>query len=158
MNKYWYLLFAVVLMASCQESSNTKKLSKVKWLVGDWQMKMEEATFYESWQIAADNRLEGKGLLVNINGDTLFNEQLAIVLRDDILYYEPIVSNQNNGEQISFKETLIQDTLIRFENPQHDFPQVITYSLTKDRQIHAFVSGKQEGKEHRSDFYFEQIK
>lgn len=120
-------------------------------------MQMQEATFYETWQKPSNDRLEGKGILVNTSGDTLFNEQLAIALRDGILYYEPIVSNQNDGQKVSFKEALMQDTIVRFENLEHDFPQVISYSITQKGKIHAYVAGQQDGKEHRSDFYFEKM-
>lgn len=150
-----YILLCALVLTSCQDVEQTTKLDKLSWLVGNWQMKMEEATFYETWQKVSDNKLEGSGVLVNSNGDTLFSEDISIVLRADILYYEPIVSNQNNGELVSFKEAVLEDTIIRFENLQHDFPQIICYTITKDKKIHAYVSGTKDGKENRSDFYFE---
>ncbi len=145
----------LLLLTACQQKEKRDlRLDQLSWLEGEWQMDMNEATFYESWQRLSDTSMGGVGLLVASNGDTLFGEELYLIQKGNTLFYEPAVSNQNDGTSISFIETALTDSSMRFENPTHDFPQIIHYTCTDEQSIHAYVSGMQNGKERQDDFYF----
>lgn len=80
----------------------------------------------ETWKQKDDVTLSGKGLKV-INTDTSLLESIEIKIDQGESWYIPTVPDQNNATAIPFK--LISSTVHQFvfENPQHDFPQRITY-------------------------------
>jgi len=73
-------------------------------------------------------------------------------LRNDKLLYIPIVSDQNSGEPTVFTEVSFSDTLIAFENMEHDFPQRITYRKTSDTTLLAFIEGEIDEQQQRIDY------
>ena len=153
-------IFLAVLVAfiatACNNNRNksTYTLKQISWIVGDWTMSINGYTFHETWEQTSDTVLAGKGILLDSIGNKVFNEELFITLHNDTLWYQPTVSNQNDQKQISFKVTHLAKDSVVFENPQHDFPQVITYVKTSDTSIHAFVSGYSKGEPRKDDFFF----
>lgn len=154
MKKLLILAIAATTIAACNNKQAKHNIKKISWIEGEWEMNINNYTFKESWNKTSDSTYKGSGVLVDSVGNSVFNEQLYIVERDDTLWYQPTVSNQNNQREISYKMTHLSDDSVVFENPLHDFPQVITYVKTSDTSIHAFVSGYSNGEPRQDDFFF----
>jgi hypothetical protein len=45
-----------------------------------------------------------------------------------------------------------------FENPQHDFPQRISYTLKGDGKLTAAIAGSKNGKTRRVEFNYQRVK
>ena len=81
--------------------------------------------------------MAGRG--INLKGiDTTFVEKLKIILKDNAIYY--VADVPQNKEPVLFKLTTQSETKLVFENPQHDFPKVITYEVL-DKKLKAVISG-----------------
>ena len=65
--------------------------------------------------------------------------------RNGEVYYVPTVKTQNAGKAVEFKMTYSTDKEWVFENPQHDFPQKITYTMITGDSLVAEISGTIEG-------------
>jgi hypothetical protein len=142
-------LFLNITAVSCLKVQETEKerLKEVDWLVGTWQNETEKGTFTETWQITENTtkegntykRLEAFSSLIK-NRDTLFSEEV-VLFKIDKWMYSVLASGENDGKSVVFPSTKITDTELVFENPEHDFPKKITYSLITPDSLYAEISG-----------------
>jgi hypothetical protein len=139
--------FASVSLASAQQS-----LQDVNWLKGTWKRLNGKpgTSGIEQWTNKSDSVLVGKG--ITLNGiDTVFVENIKIVLRGGILYYVADVAE--NSAPVPFKFTMVKSTAFVCENKMHDFPKAISYQLT-DEKLKAAISGNGKSIE----YWFERVK
>ena len=54
-------------------------------------------------------------------------------------------------------EKTISNEKMIFENPRHDFPQVISYAKTGANSLVAEISGVEKGKEHKETYPMKKI-
>lgn len=80
----------------------------------------------EIWEKENRKALSGKGISV-VKGDSTVLETISLYIDDQQTWYAPVVSGQNKGEPIPFKLVSAKESHFVFENPEHDFPQRITY-------------------------------
>lgn len=145
----------VLLLSALPFLHHTAELPQ--WLVGTWENKTTRGSVYETWQNAADGELHGKSYAVK-GGDTLVFETVRLAKEKDVLYYIPTVPNQNQGKAVRFKATSIKEDRLTFENPEHDFPQVITYTRISEDSLVAEISGTRQGQVRKQTFPMRRIK
>lgn len=121
------------------------------WLRGTWECKTPKGSIYEIWQPVADKEMHGRSYRVR-GQDTMTLETVRLVQEGDSLYYIPTVKDQNNNQPVRFAATVITEKELVFSNPQHDFPQWISYKLIKPDSLVASIGGIIQGKE-RSQAY-----
>lgn len=163
--KYRFVLFiAAALFIACN-SSNEKRddfqsrqnVTIFSWLNGQWAMPEKEGTITEEWKSVNDSLMEGKSDFVK--GDSVIPfETIRIFRKDTVFYYEAKAAGQNNEQPVAFKFTSFSDTGFVAENPQHDFPKRISYTLVNKDSIHAFIDGGAAMPGKRSDFYYSRKK
>jgi len=135
---------------------NTKKF---EWLKGTWMMKRKNGgAIMETWIISNDSTLNGESLNISATGISKVLESLELAYRNGEYYYISSVKGQNNNQAVSFRITSHSETGFVAENPQHDFPQRITYELIGKDSIHAFIDGGSAMPDKRSDFYYSRFK
>lgn len=125
----------------------TGKLDQIelaRWVLGSWYYVSSDATNYEIWEIVNDSTFSGRSYSIN-NGDTVSSEFINLLQRKGELAYVPTVSGQNKGMPIQFTLTFISGDKMIFENPDHDFPQMITYQHLVPDSLVAEISGVIEG-------------
>jgi hypothetical protein len=122
------------------------------WLMGTW--KLKDKPVYEVWRAGNETKtLYGKSFRVNVN-DTTVLEKLALKYLDNAFYYISDVAE--NKTPIHFKISQYDSLGFMAENPLHDFPKKISYTIVrkeKEKFIEAFIEGN--GKVIR--FSFEKI-
>jgi hypothetical protein len=157
-------LLAALCIAACKKEktpaitfppvkdySHKPDFKTMEWMPGHWEEKYTSMErFHESWEKVNDTFFIGKGAYLKGN-DTMFKENLAILVKDTAIYYR--VNNSVHFRLISNKEG---DHI--FENPQHDFPQRIIYKHTSESVLYARIEGKQNGKDMFEDFTMNRIK
>jgi Domain of unknown function (DUF6265) len=112
-------------------------MQKLEWIVESWVSSSGETNSYEHWEKISDELFTGGSETVK-SGDTLFSEKLKIVKEGEEIFYVADVSH--NPMPVKFRLTSISDTMAVFENPEHDFPQKISYNYT-DGDLHATIEG-----------------
>jgi len=106
-------------------------------LTGLWIVEPSEHPSFEYWELINEGHLEGYGFTV-INQDTIILEKLKIINENSEYFYVAEVINQNDGNPVYFK--LIQnDTILVFENKEHDFPNRILYDFLDNDLINVLV-------------------
>ena len=134
-------------MVSCQKKEAIKKdkLKTAEWLIGNWETKTPDGTLTESWQKVNDSTFSATSYFIK-GKDTLHQERIVLSQKGENLTYSATVKGQNDGKTIDFPSTSETETKLVFENPQHDFPQKITYTKTANNTVTAQVTGKLQGK------------
>lgn len=103
--------------------------------IGVWQ---QEGQQFEQWYKAPEGFA---GRVFTVSGsDTLIDERLRLLREGDTWYYEAVVAGQNEGRPIRFRLARAGAQFVRFENPAHDFPQVVEYRRLSPDRIEGSIS------------------
>jgi hypothetical protein len=120
---FLYLIIILSLAACSTGTSNQIELDDLGWIEGQWIS--EDAAYREEWR-RSDQTFVGRGLTIT-NNDTVFNEKLTISRNQGTLTYWALIPGQNNDQPVGFELTGATTDSLVFENPEHDFPNRISY-------------------------------
>ena len=112
------------------------------WMAGRWCSDADAQRIEEVWLAPAGGLMIGMGRTMAPNRRTEF-EFLRVELRDGVPTY---LAQPQGAPPVAFKLTQSTDSSVRFENPQHDFPQRIEYRRTGGA-LHAEIAGPRQGRE-----------
>jgi hypothetical protein len=131
------LLFVILTFLSVGLYAQ-KDIGKVEWLSGTWTRTNAKPgrSGVEVWN-KKNTELVGRGITLK-GTDTTFIEKLKIAAKDGKLFY--VADVPGNDEPTWFEFTELTDKSFVCENPQHDFPKKISYTLNGDDLI-ATISG-----------------
>lgn len=110
-------------------------IADAAWLRGAWRDHGGKAE--EHWISAAGGTMLGVGRVV-AEGRTLSFEFMRIEARTDGLVF---IGQPSGGPGVEFTATACAPGLLRFENPGHDWPQVIEYRRVGADGLTATVMG-----------------
>jgi len=143
----------LLFLSSCNlDKPKQSELEKLDWLIGSWSNINEDRELYETWIKVNDTLMSGKSYMLLLK-DTVFSETILIQSIGNDIYYIPTVSDQNQGNAISFKLVSVSNMEFIFENKEHDFPQRIVYSYFKPDSLYAYVEGEENGQYHKIEFF-----
>ncbi|MES1218142.1 MAG: DUF6265 family protein [Bacteroidota bacterium] len=142
---------AAVMALSSWSGHSEKQIKKAAWLIGTWENKTKKGSNYETWTRISEDELHGKSYILK-GKDTLVFESISLLQEKDKLFYIPTVKGQNNNLPVRFTLKTISSTELVFENPEHDFPQLITYRKINIDSLVAAISGKEKG-QYRKETY-----
>lgn len=131
-------------------------MEKAEWLLGTWKNTTSRGILYETWIKNGENEFVGKSYKVK-NQDTMIFERIRLVTEENQLFYIPTVGNQNKGLPVRFALKKISDKELVFENPEHDFPQVISYTKIREDSLVAEISGVRNGETRRQAFPMKKV-
>ncbi len=124
---------------------------KVRWLIGTWVNENEKGNIYESWSEKNTSELTGISYLLN-GQDTVIKETTRLLFEKDTLFFITTVVNQNDGKPVHFALSMLIDTEMMFENPEHDFPKVIYYRQESEDSLLAEIWTTDAGKIRKISF------
>ena len=81
-----------------------------------------------------------------------------ILLREEADGTINYVAKPSGQAEAAFKLVRASATEILFENPQHDFPQRIIYTLKEGGKLTATIEGTKNGKTRRVEFNYQRVK
>lgn len=161
-----YVLLATVLLGACtspvtnESIVGTKtydELGKAYFMIGEWENASEEGTFTEAWEKQNDSVYSGRSYFIT-GKDTSFSESISLEQKGNQLFYIPNVKDQNAGQPVEFELSTASPTQLTFDNPQHDFPSKITYTLVTKDSLVAEISGNRDGKANTQQFPMKRVK
>jgi len=138
---------------------DTKSMSELSWLSGCWGGKVNQRDFREQWMPLRGSTLLGIGS-TEFQDKLSSYEYLRIESRADGIFYVALPSEQ---KEAAFKlVSAVRDerekaTIFTFENPQHDFPQRITYRRGTEGWLYATIEGKSQGQDRQVTYPFRRI-
>ena len=154
--KLFISITGLLILCACTISHHND-IKKTEWLIGTWENKTTKGSIYETWNKKNDHEFSGKSYIIQ-EKDTIVFENIQIVQDKKKLFYIPTVKNQNGGLPIRFSAKMISDNKLIFENPVHDFPQVISYTKTGENMLIAEISGTKNGQKRNQIFPMKRIK
>lgn len=154
--KYLILLFLIIFgRTQLYAQMNSTDLEKLSWIIDRWVSNDGESTSYEHWEKVSETQFTGGSETVK-NGDTVFTEKLKIELIDGSVYY--IADVAHNPAPVKFKLTFLTDSEAVFENPEHDFPQKISYKYIEGN-LNASIEGpSKKGDWRKVDFIMNRMR
>ena len=144
-------LLSIIILLLAAQVMYAQDLSRISWMLGQWKSVSAKTgnTSYENWTKVSDREWQGNGFRLSRSGtDTLFQEKLKIITKDNALYY--VADLKENAAPVYFKFTAINEQGFTCENPEHDFPKKISYQR-EGNKLKATISGN--GKE--ISYYFD---
>jgi len=147
------LLFILI----CNQAIGQNSLEKFSWIIDNWSTGKGKMVYYETWKTNGDKELVGHGFMV-VKGDTVYSENISIMVEGDGIYYYAAVSNQNDGKAIPFKLVSSSSDEIIFENKEHDFPQRIIYTKKSNLKMVVVVEGIQKDKQRKETFRLKRMR
>ena len=138
-------------------NSRGTSMDKLLWIVDNWVSVNDSpgVKSYEEWVKISDDLYEGSSRTEK-DGKVTFSEKLKIENTPEGIFY--VADVKHNTAPVRFKLTEVNDTLAVFENPEHDFPKKITYSL-EEGNLHAWIVGPvKDGSTKKIDFYMTKMR
>jgi hypothetical protein len=132
------LFIAALFLFSCSGKKNEESNLVFDKLVGTWRLAEEDQ--FEEWKKNEDGTYSSRMYSVT-EADTNVMEEVKVVAESGKWNFVTQVKGQNKGKAITFTSTVLQDTLVQFENPTHDFPRIINYRLATENDLQAFIAG-----------------
>ena len=148
--------FPLMVLGTLLTYSCTTVNSKLpEWLLGTWSTETNRGIIFESWS-SINNELVGISYSLN-NGDTTVYETIRIIKEGDVIFYIPRVKTQNNDQAVRFLAKRVSSEKLVFENPSHEFPQVITYKRISADSLVAEISGMINGQQRNQRFPMKRV-
>lgn len=147
------LLSAAVCTAGWmrQPATRPQDLAQLAWITGSWVMEKGDLRVEEHWTEPRAGTMFGVGR--TMKGDrTVFFEFLRIESTPDGIVY--FASPRGRAPATPFKAVEIADGKAVFENPDHDFPNRVTYWRAADGSLAARVDGKRNGRDASESWLF----
>lgn len=135
------LIITCVTMLCARVPQQTNNIEKASWLIGTWENKLQRGSIYETWIKTNEKEYSGKSYVLK-NNDTIVFETIRLVEENNQLFYIPNVKDQNGGKPVRFAAKTVSETQLLFENPKHDFPQVICYTKLGNDSLLAYIAKK----------------
>ena len=123
--QFWFFIFVLVTCVGCYRPAPRQAFEDLKILEGNW-TSSEGSKFNENWTIKNDSLLIGLGFSLN-NGDTAFKEHLKIYRSGGSVFYAAKIGEHADFVFFKLREAVRQKWI--FENPVHDYPNIIEYKL-----------------------------
>lgn len=131
-----------------EDQPASRDISQLHWMAGAWVNDSEQSCSEEHWMpprggsMIGMNRMLRKAAGDPVQERTVFYEFLRIEQNAEGLVY--LASPKGRQPSTAFKLSRIAANEVVFENPEHDFPQRITYRRDADT-MHARIEGTQNG-------------
>ncbi|AYL93917.1 DUF6265 family protein [Mucilaginibacter celer] len=140
-----FVFLACLLSTTISYAQTKQPIAQAQWLIGNWKNQSAKTLDIESWKKLNDSTYQGRSYSL-AGTDTVSSEHIRIEQHAGKLYYIPTVKNQNDGKAVTFTLTSSTGKQLVFENPEHDFPQKITYTQINKDSFVAEISGNRKGK------------
>ena len=133
--RYYIFLILGIALSSCQQAVETIDATAIHPFVGCWET--ENGLEREGWTIDPSGWLVGYAASRDANDKITFFEHMRIERGEESEVL--VVTGQDNSETRFTRRTNEDMNEFRFENPAHDYPQVIVYKRNGDA-LNAYIA------------------
>ncbi len=128
------LILTITLTVTCfytWSKTSCDSTYDIAWMAGNWQQqksnKQSTKVAKENWQQVSKDTFEGQGFTLDSQGKIVFQESLRMVRMQQQWFY--LAKVKDNKLPIAFEAVQCANSFVQFKNTQHDFPQLLSYSL-----------------------------
>ena len=143
---------AAVIPYPCEACrTGLSQMENAKWLIGTWENRTSRGSTFETWIVLNDSAFYGKSYALR-GQDTAVFETIRMIQKEDQILYIPTIPDQNEGKPVTFTSIYLSGNKLIFEAPEHDFPQVISYTRVSADEMVAEISGLLNGEQRYRTF------
>jgi len=148
------LLVAGLFLPAATRAAEKPAAEALGWLAGTWSFERNGRKVTEHWLPPEGGTLMGVSR-TTANGRTVEYEFLLIRADEagDLHY----VAKPSGQAEHAFKLVRLTATEAVFEDPAHDFPQRIIYTLREDGSLLAAIEGLRNGQLRRVEFPYRRV-
>jgi hypothetical protein len=146
-----FIVSQTVICFAPEPPTATAKIESARWLSGTWEMQASGRTITEHWMPPAGGKMLGMSRTV-ASGRTV--EYEFVLLREDEDGGLSYVAKPSGQAGATFKLIKVTSTELVFENPAHDFPKTIFYTVKNETNLVAAIEGRKNGKTRRIEFHY----
>jgi len=144
-----FSMCVLVTLAGCKTNRVETKalmpddpaLNQLSWMTGSWASETGGTRSEEHWTQPSAGTMFGVNRSMR-DHKTVFFEYLRIEARPNGVFY--LAAPVGRHPPTEFRMVSSSENKVTFENPEHDFPQRITYWLDGD-MLHATAEGESRG-------------
>ena len=130
---------ALFVAATCAQAAPCSNLDPARWLLGQWAAESGDKRVLETWREVSATTFEGSGVTTaRADAVVLDGEDLRLVAMLDAVFY--IAKVAHNPYPVAFRMTVCEAGRLVFENPTHDFPRRLEYTMQPDGELEVTVS------------------
>lgn len=135
-------------------------LKKFSWLKGTWKMEEKASVLVEEWTAGGSGSIKCRSYEVKGNDTTLIERAtISCIAGKQVFTYYPVINSPGeNIMPVTFALISEENGTYIFENPEHDFPQRVVYQIVNADECHAWIEGKEKGRENKIDFFYKRVK
>lgn len=148
------IIGVISLLFSVGSYAAPASLARLGWLAGAWQFEKDGRVVTELWMAPEGMTMLGMSRTV-VAGTTKEYEFVLLRETDDQIVY---IARPSGQEEAKFVLRSLSDVEVVFENPAHDFPQLIRYRLNPDGGMLATIEGTVRGKSRRVEFPYRRVR
>lgn len=137
--KWCSAIFLVAAFNSCMQP--VKLAESFRKFEGRWIAADGDGQYIEVWKPGSAPDILVEGYAFSLKGtDSSLHENISITATDSGIYYMVASPSQNSGATVGFKlMPFVNDSVMSFENPTHDFPTKIVYTFKGSDSLHVEV-------------------
>ena len=153
-------LLAFIFFGQSSYAQINDCLKKFSWLSGTWKMEDKESVLVEEWTAGGSGSIKCRSYEVKGNDTTLIERAtISCIAGKQVFTYYPVINSPGeNIMPVTFALISEDNNTFVFENPEHDFPQRVVYQNVNADECHAWIEGKDKGKENKIDFFYKRAK
>ncbi|MEP7383820.1 MAG: DUF6265 family protein [Gemmatimonadota bacterium] len=114
---------ALITASATARGQEPDEFDRMQWLAGCWELRTSTAVTHEQWMAPLGETMLGMSRTV-VAGSTREFEHLRIERVGGVVTY---LAQPGGATPTPFSATIMTDSMLTFSNPDHDFPQRITY-------------------------------
>ena len=136
-----------IAWSATANSDEATGIQRLAWLQGCWEASSAERVVEEHWMAPRGDSMVGVSR--TLRGERLVEYELVVIRQRaaDLVY----IAHPSGQASAEFIATSVATGRVVFENPEHDFPQVIGYER-RGASLLAWVEGRQGEKVRRIEF------
>ncbi|MDY6944470.1 MAG: DUF6265 family protein [Pseudomonadota bacterium] len=138
----WRMLIGLGALTSIDAVAADADIASLAWLAGCWQAEQGEAGSGEHWLPPAGGTMFGVSRTVK-NGKTVEFE--FVQLRSNAEGKLVFIALPSGQKETTFVASALGKDSVTFENPQHDFPQKVSYRVEPGDRLVARIEGIRGG-------------
>lgn len=144
-----------MLIAIAAASAAGAEVSDLTWMAGCWATPASSSgsVIEEHWSKPVGGTMMGYSRTLK-STRVVFSEFIRIDAKENAILYTPRFGQLSTP--VTFRLTRQTPNEVVFENPEHDFPQTISYRRAGD-QLYAAVEGKDKGRQRREEFPYARV-
>ena len=130
-------------------------IEQLAWLAGSWRLEQSGRVIEEQWMAPAAGVMLGMSRTV-AKGRVVEHEfmQIRVGPGGDLFF----IAQPSGQKEAAFQHTALTDKEVVFANPNHDFPQKISYTLNADGSLLAVAEGpRDDGTTRRIEYPYKRV-